>query len=98
MTRLRRQLDADCELGLFAPCMEDDLTRVVSDSVQSLWAESSIKLYLSILALQRARDQIRGDERWGCRVVATIGPAGIVRCASPLQLSDLNNSLIHSSR
>ena len=58
MSRLRLQLDCDCDLGLFPRCPEEDLERVVSESVASLWAESRIKLYLPILALRRARKAI----------------------------------------
>lgn len=59
MDRLRHQLETDCEVGLIAPCSDDDLARAVSDSVQALWNESRIKTYVPILALRRARDEIR---------------------------------------
>ncbi len=58
MERLRRQLEADCELGLFAPCTAAELDEVARASVQALWAESRIKTYVPILALRRARNAI----------------------------------------
>ena len=59
INRLRRQLDADCELGLVERCSEETLDRVVTQIVMSLWEASRVKTYLPILALRKAREEIR---------------------------------------
>ena len=59
MDGLCRQLDSDTQNGVIGRCNRDDMTRVVNDCVQSLWSESRIKTYIPVLALRRARDEIR---------------------------------------
>jgi hypothetical protein len=60
-TRVRHQLDADCEVGLFPAYPEAELDRIAARSVQSLWGTSRIKTFLPIFALRQARDEIRAD-------------------------------------
>jgi hypothetical protein len=62
MDQLSRQLETDAETGVIAWCDRDDMARVVADSVQTLWTESRIKTYIPVLALRRARDEIRGRD------------------------------------
>jgi hypothetical protein len=57
--RLHRQLDTDRDDGLLAGCDETLLDNVIVQSVHGLWEESRIKTYVPVLALRRARDQIR---------------------------------------
>ncbi len=60
-TRVRHQLDADCELGLFPAHADDELDRIAARSVESLWGTSRIKTFLPIFALRHARDEIRAS-------------------------------------
>jgi hypothetical protein len=58
-TRVRHQLDADCEVGLIAPRPSVELDRIAARSVAALWESSRIKTFLPIIALRQARDELR---------------------------------------
>ncbi|HVL23013.1 MAG TPA: hypothetical protein VM450_02965 [Thermomicrobiales bacterium] len=61
-TRVRHQLDADCDAGLIAPRPGAELDRIAARSVASLWDSSRIKTYLPILALRHARNEIHATD------------------------------------
>lgn len=56
--RVRRQLDADCDLGRFQPCPATLLDQVAAQSVHQLWDESRIKTFVPVLALRQAREAL----------------------------------------
>jgi phosphatidate phosphatase APP1 len=56
---VRRQIHTDQEIGLVVDCDETVIERVVTEAVLEMWATSRIKTYLPVLALRRARDEIR---------------------------------------
>jgi hypothetical protein len=59
MDRLYRQLESDTASGVIGQCSEAEMKRVVTTSVHALWNESRIKTFVPVLALRRARDEIR---------------------------------------
>ena len=59
VSTVRRQLDADCELGLFSHCPPSKLDQIAAHSVESLWDRSRIKAFLPLLALRQAREELR---------------------------------------
>jgi hypothetical protein len=56
---VRRQLNADCDVGLFAPHPPGKLDLIAARSVESLWERSRIKSFIPLLALREAREQLR---------------------------------------
>jgi hypothetical protein len=65
MQTVRRQIHTDQEIGLVARCDERTIERVVTESVHQMWTDSRIKTYLPVLALRRARDEIRATTGHG---------------------------------
>ena len=60
-TRVRHQLDADCDAGLIAPRPGAELDQIAARSAASLWPSSRIKIFLPVLALRHARNEIRAS-------------------------------------
>jgi hypothetical protein len=58
-TTIRRQLEADTQLGLVQRCEPAQLESIIARSVDALWAESRIKIFLPVLALRHARDELQ---------------------------------------
>jgi hypothetical protein len=56
---IRRQIEADWELGLVRQCEPEQLESIIARSVDELWAQSRIKTFLPVLALRHARDQLQ---------------------------------------
>lgn len=59
VSTVRRQLDADCELGLFSHCPPSTLDQIAARSVELLWGRSRIRAFLPLLALRQAREELR---------------------------------------
>lgn len=57
--RLRHQVETDVEQGLLPACADDALERVITSAVDTVWEASRIKIYVPVLALRRARDEMR---------------------------------------
>lgn len=61
-SQLRRQLASDFADGILTPCAEDVLDRVVAECVEDLWSTSRIKIFVPVLALRHARDEIHAAQ------------------------------------
>jgi hypothetical protein len=84
---VRRQLNADCDVGLFALYPSGEMDLIAARSVESLWERSRIKAFIPLLALREAREQLRLAPH------PDVSPAGV--CGSVAHHDLMVDAMLH---
>lgn len=59
ITMVRGALEEDCAVGVVGPVPGEELHRIATESVLSLWSQSRIKTFLPLLAVRHARERLQ---------------------------------------